>query len=125
MRKKVFISFDYDHDQSQKHLLVGQSKLPDSPFDISDVSIKQEIEHNWELKAKEKIKNCDILIVLCGYYTDTANGVSKEVSFAKELGKPYYLIRAYKDVTPYRPKVCGNWETIHDWDWNFLKRILS
>src|SRR4051794_6158339 len=37
---RVFISYDYDNDAFLKEALVGQSKLPDSPFDISDWSIK-------------------------------------------------------------------------------------
>jgi hypothetical protein len=35
-RKKVFVSFDYDNDADIKMLLVNQSKLPDTPFDIWD-----------------------------------------------------------------------------------------
>jgi len=33
-KTRVFVSFDYDHDVSLKHLLVGQSKYEDSPFEI-------------------------------------------------------------------------------------------
>lgn len=39
-KTKVFISFDYDHDEDIKQMLVGQSKNTDSPFDIVDMSIK-------------------------------------------------------------------------------------
>lgn len=35
-KTKVFISFDYDHDETLKEFLVGQSKLPDSPFELAD-----------------------------------------------------------------------------------------
>lgn len=65
MKTKVFISFDYDHDVSQKNLLVGQSRLDDSPFEISDVPIKQE-ETDWISKARQKIRNADVVIILCG-----------------------------------------------------------
>lgn len=34
--KRVFISFDYDHDARLKDLLVGQSQYPDNPFSIAD-----------------------------------------------------------------------------------------
>jgi integrase len=37
----TFISFDYDHDEDLKTLLVGQAKNPDSPFWIADQSIKE------------------------------------------------------------------------------------
>jgi hypothetical protein len=39
MATRVFISYDYDNDVFLKEALVGQSKLPDSPFEISDWSI--------------------------------------------------------------------------------------
>jgi len=125
MKKKVFISFDYDHDLSQKNLLVGQSKLDDSPFEISDVSIKQEIESDWESKAKQKIKNADVVLVLCGFFTDNATGVSKEIEIAREVGTKYYLLKAYDNKTPYKPKASYSSDIIHDWTWNYLKRLLG
>ena len=39
-KKRTFISFDYDHDNDLKILLVGQAKREDSPFAITDMSIK-------------------------------------------------------------------------------------
>ena len=45
-KKRVFISFDYDHDETLKTFLVGQAKLPDSPFDLADWSIKEAIDEN-------------------------------------------------------------------------------
>lgn len=39
MVQRAFISFDYDHDARLKDLLIGQSKLPDSPFEVHDWSI--------------------------------------------------------------------------------------
>lgn len=123
MKKKVFISFDYDHDLSQKNLLVGQSLLEDSPFEISDVSIKQE-ETNWEEKARRKIKNADVVIILCGFYTDTATGVDKELKIAREVGTKYYFLKAYNNKEAYKPKSAYSNEVIHDWTWSNLKLLL-
>lgn len=123
MKTKVFISFDYDHDVSQKNLLVGQSRLDDSPFEISDVSIKQE-ETDWVNKARQKIRNADVVIILCGYYTDTARGVDTELRLAREVGTKYYFLRAYNDKTPYKPKSAYSFEKIYDWTWDNLKALL-
>ncbi len=38
-KKRVFISFDVDHDEDAKILLAEQARLPDSPFDITDTSV--------------------------------------------------------------------------------------
>lgn len=123
MKTKVFISFDYDHDVSQKNLLVGQSLLEDSPFEISDVSIKQE-ETDWVNKARQKIRNADVVIILCGFYTDTARGVDTELKLAREVGTKYYFLRAYNDKTPYKPKSAYSFEKIYDWTWDNLKALL-
>ena len=42
-KKRSFISFDYDHDADLKNLLVGQARNSDSPFEITDLSIKEAI----------------------------------------------------------------------------------
>ena len=54
-KKRVFISFDFDNDKVLKDFLIGQSKLPDSPFEVSDWSLKEAApEKNWEEKAREQ-----------------------------------------------------------------------
>ena len=42
--KSVFISFDFDSDNDLRGNLVAQAKNPDSPFSISDWSIKKPID---------------------------------------------------------------------------------
>lgn len=51
-KKRTFISFDYDHDNDLKNLLIGQAKNSDSPFEIMDMSIKETIDSNWKAKAR-------------------------------------------------------------------------
>ena len=40
-KKRVFTSFDFDHDEDLRNLLVGQSKNADSPFEMADWSVKE------------------------------------------------------------------------------------
>ena len=48
-KTKVFVSFDFDNDETLKHLIIGQAKLTDSPFEISDLSLKEaQPERDWE-----------------------------------------------------------------------------
>ena len=75
-KKRTFISFDYDHDNDLKILLVGQAKREDSPFAITDMSIKETIDKNWKDNARRRIKGCDVVVVMCGEYTASAKGVS-------------------------------------------------
>lgn len=60
MAKKVFVSFDFDNDKILKDFIIGQSKLPDSPFEVSDHSLKEAApESGWELKAKSGDQSID------------------------------------------------------------------
>ena len=40
--KRAFISFDFDHDEDLRNLLVGQAKNPGSPFSIQDGSVRSQ-----------------------------------------------------------------------------------
>ena len=94
-KTKVFISFDYDHDDALKVLLVGQSKHADTPFELADWSIKEAITGDWKAKARTRIKSVDVMAVICGEHTDTANGVSAEIKIAQEESVPYFLLSGY------------------------------
>ena len=47
--KRAFFSFDFDEDQTLKTYMVGQMKLPTSPFNGADWSMKEAApQRNWE-----------------------------------------------------------------------------
>lgn len=125
MKKKVYICFDYDNDFELKECLVGQSKNPDSPFSISDVSIKQEIQEKWKYYARQKIRNADIVIVLCGRYTNTAKGVAAELSITQEEKKPYFLLCGRKDENVTKPINARSSDKIYRWTWDNLKLLIN
>ena len=82
--KRAFISFDFDHDEDLRNLLVGQSKNPDSPFEITDRSLTEPLTGDWKEKVRRRMDNVDLVIVICGEYTDTARGVAAELAIARE-----------------------------------------
>ena len=47
---RAFISFDFDHDEDLRNLLVGQARNPDSPFNIADWSVQEPFTGNWQEK---------------------------------------------------------------------------
>jgi hypothetical protein len=88
---RAFISFDIDHNEIEKHLFAGQAKNSRTPFSIEDWSSKEKLLQNqWEKQIKEKINNCNMLIVLVGKNMATATGVVKEIRFAKECNVPRF-----------------------------------
>jgi hypothetical protein len=90
---RTFISFDYDHDETEKNLFVGQSKNSRTPFSIQDWSAKSSMaQSKWEAIVKEKINKCNILIVLSGKTMASATGVAKEIAMAKDQDVPVFGI---------------------------------
>ena len=124
-KKRVFISFDYDHDLDLKNLLVGQAKNEDSPFEIADFSIKEAISENWKKKARTRIKGCNVVAVICGEKTDTASGVSAEVKIAQEEDADYFLLWGRKDKTCKKPKAAKGSDKIYKWTWDNLKALIG
>jgi len=123
--KRAFISFDYDHDLDLKTMLVGQAKNPDTPFNISDFSIKEAISSNWKDKARTRIKGCDIVIVICGEYTHTASGVSAELEIAQEERVPYFLLWGRSDKNCTKPVKAKSGDIIYKWTWDNLKSLIG
>lgn len=124
-KKRTFISFDYDHDKEIKECLVGQAKNTDSPFEITDMSIKERIDENWKRKARERIKGCDVVVVLCGEYTDTATGVTAELTIAQEENVPYFLLRGRPNKVCMKPKHALTSDKIYDWSWDNLNKLFQ
>lgn len=123
--QRVFTSFDFDHDEDLRNLLVGQSKNPDSPFEMSDWSLKEPLKGDWKDKIRERIRRIDQVIVLCGEYTHTASGVSVELTIAREEKKPYFLLWGRKDKTCTKPTAAAATDSIYSWTWDNLKALLK
>lgn len=121
--KKVYICFEYDKDKTLKDLLIGQSRNHETPFEVSDHSLKEAApEKDWEEKAMNKIKRVDQVIVLLGATTHRAPGVLKEVAIARDLGKKVVQLIGYKDQKYKRVQGAG---VLYKWTWHNLKKILN
>lgn len=125
IKKRVFISFDYDNDEGAKIMLAGQAKLPDSPFDFKDASVKEHLTGDWKEKVKRRMDNVDVVVVLCGEKTHTATGVSAELEIAKEKRKEYFLLAAYSDKTCMKPKAAAAIDKVYKWTWDNLKTLIG
>jgi hypothetical protein len=124
-KKRVFISFDFDHDEDLRNLLVGQAKNPDSPFDIADWSVKEPLTGNWKEKVRERIRRTDLTIVICGEWTHTATGVAEELRITREEGKPYFLLWGRADKKCTKPKTALESDKIYKWTWDNLKKLIG
>lgn len=88
---RAFISFDFDHNETEKNLFVGQSKNSRTPFSIQDWSAKLSMpQDEWEEIVEGKIKKCNMLIVLVGKYMASSVGVKKEIKMAVNNNVPIF-----------------------------------
>ena len=98
MKKLVFVSFDFDNDRALKEFVIGQARLPDSPFDIVNHSLNEAApERDWVNKARSAIRRAEIVLVIAGTQTYRAGGVLQEVAIAREEAVPIVQIIGYKD----------------------------
>ena len=122
-KKRVFVSFDFDNDKILKEFIIGQSRNPDSPFEVIDTSLKEAAPMmTWEDKARVAIKGSDIVVVMVGPTTYRAPGVLKEVRMAREAGVPIVQVIGYRDGRYTPVPEAGR---LYDWNWDNLKRLLG
>ncbi len=123
--KRAFISFDFDHDEDLRTMLVGQAKNPDTPFQIVDASVKEAMTGDWKEKVRGRIRRADLVIVICGEHTHAASGVSAELKIAKEEGKPYFLLLGRSGKTCTKPTAAASTDKVYNWTWDNLKSLIA
>ena len=123
--KRVFISFDYDHDNDLRGNLVAQTKNPDSPFSIRDRSVKYRIDENWRKEVRDRIRGSDLTIVICGEHTHDAPGVAAEVTIAREERKPYFLLKGRRRKTCTKPAMALSADKMYGWTWDNLTQLIA
>jgi len=124
-KKRVFISFDFDHDEGAKHMLAGQARLPDSPFDFTDASVNEHLTGDWKDRVSRRLNYVDLMLVLCGEQTHRAAGVAAELSIAQEKGLSYFLLAAYADKTCTKPTSARAGDKVYKWTWDNLKALIG
>src|SRR5690242_3927638 len=74
-KKKIFISFAIE-DAKYRDFLVAQAKNERAPFAFTDMSVKEPWTQSvWKRKCREKIRQCDGMIVLLSKNTWHSGGL--------------------------------------------------
>lgn len=123
---RAFISFDFDHNETEKILFVGQSKNSKTPFSIHDWSAKSSMpQAEWEAIIKDKINKSNMLIVLSGKTMASATGVAKEIQMAKDQNVPVFGIYVDgADTSSNLPTGLQRNRTIA-WNWNGIASAVD
>ena len=122
---RVFISFDFDHDDDLRNALVGQARNSNSPFTISNWSLKEPLTGDWKRKIRDRIALTTLTIVICGHHTHTASGVSTELEITQGLGKPYFLLCGRADGKYNKPRAALPSDKVYKWTWENLNSLLA
>lgn len=85
--KRVFVAFAIE-DVELKRLFTGQAKHDRTPFEFTDMSVKEPWDEDWKTKCRSRIKGCDGVIALISKNLKNASGARWEIKCAKEEGKP-------------------------------------
>ena len=124
---RAFVSFDFDHNETEKNLFVGQAKKDSpTPFTIQDWSSKSSLPRTqWEKIVKDKINKSNMVIVLVGKTMASATGVAKEISMAKGQDVPVFGV--YVDgagKTSNLPNGLARNRTI-SWNWGSIASAID
>lgn len=123
---RVFISFDYDHDKDLHGDLVAQAKRLDSPFRIVDQSLPSAVhDGNWKRQVRQRIRQADIVVFICGANTHSAGGVAAEMSITQSERKHYVLLKGRRGQSCSKPQNSRGRDTMEPWTWPNLKKLLQ
>lgn len=123
---RAFISFDFDHNETEKTLFVGQSKNSKTPFSIQDWSAKSSMpQSKWEAIVEEKIKKCNMVIVLVGKYMASVTGVKKEIKMAKNNNVPVFGVYVGgANTTSNLPDGLSRTRVVK-WEWDKIAEMID
>ena len=122
-KRRVFVSFDFDNDSNLKEFFVSQSKLEESPFEITDHSLIEAAPHwTWVVKTTNAIRRSETVVVVVGAKTYCAPGVLREIAIARREEKRVIQIAGYKNV--FCRSVAGAGFK-YEWSWANLKKLLD
>ena len=124
MAKRVFISFAME-DKWARDYLVGQAKNEKSPFEFTDMSVKEPWDDKWKTRCRTRIKGCDGVIIFVSKNSRNADGQRWEIKCAKEEEVPSRPIYTTTDNRPklLPPELAGR--KIYNWTWDNIKKFVD
>ena len=108
--KIIFVAFAIE-DERQRDFLKGQSLNTNSPFEYTDMSVKQPYDEKWKERVRTRIRRSDGVIALVSKNSLTSSGEKWEISCAREEKKPVRGIWAYSDDQTNLPSYGRKWVT--------------
>ena len=122
MSKRIFVAIAIE-DKTYRDFLVGQAKLDKSPFEFTDMSVKEPWDEKWKTNCCSRIRGCDGVIGLISKNTPKADGQLWEIECAYREKKPVMLMYVNED-RPTLPASLKD-KRINIWSWPNLKTFIE
>ena len=118
-KKVIFVAFAIE-DEGQRDLLKGQSLNTKSPFEYTDMSVKEAYSSEWKERVRTRIRRSDGVIALVSKNSLTSSGQKWEIACAREERKRVLGIWAYTDD---RTNLEGVKTVV--WTWDAIKDFID
>jgi hypothetical protein len=115
--KVIFVAFAIE-DENIRDMIKGQSLNTKTPFEYTDMSVKEAYDEEWKKKVRTRILRSDGVLVIVSKNSLNSSGQKWEIACAKEEKKKIRGIWAYKED---RTNIEGvntmvwTWDNIKDW----------
>lgn len=123
MSKRIFTSFAIE-DAYARDFLVQQARDQRSPFEFTDMSVKEPWDNSWKTRCRIKIKGCDGMIALISKKTRDADGARWEMKCADEEGIPILGVHVQKDDKGAIPLELAGYKVV-EWSWTSIASFIS
>jgi len=113
--KVVFIAFAKE-DEGTRNLFTGQRIHARTPFQFTDMSVKQPYDTGWKDRVRTRIRRSDGVIALISSNTPKATGELWEIKCAVEERKPLLGIWIEEGYRTKPSEMAGAPCKIWSWD---------
>lgn len=111
-KKVIFVAFAIE-DERIRDLIKGQSLNTRTPFEYTDMSVKEAYDTEWKKRVRTRILRSDGVLAIVSKNSLTSTGQAWEIQCAKEEKKPLRGIWAY---TNDRTNLVGVNTMVWTWD---------
>jgi len=120
---RVYVSFDVDHDGELYERLIAQSDC--SGFSVSGSSERLSAAETWQGRVRNRIRDAEQVIVICGEYTGDSRCMSEELRIAHEERTPYFLLWGRRETMCTKPSGAKSADGIYSWTKEILEDQIA
>ncbi len=121
----VFVSFDIEHDGELYELLLAESQTLSSDFAVLGGSERSTATDVCSERVRRRIREADLVIVICGEHTEASTSVSAELRVAQQERTPYFLLWGRREMMCTKPVGAKSAEGMYSWTHQILQEQIA